>query len=139
MSYRSVDLINLSWLNNAAMAAIDIGDPSDLESVGGRVQFLRIAKDWSGARLGRECGFSQNTIWNLERNNIDEPSALLIWSVARALETTPEYIWTGNYDPDEAALIAAFRKLAPEERPAVLRAAGVTFLPSEPGARDKKH
>lgn len=139
MTYSSVDLINLSRLNNVVMPTIDLETIGDLESVGGRVQFLRIAKDWSGARLGRECGFSQNTIWNLERNNIEEPSALLIWSVARALETTPEYIWTGNYDPDEAALIAAFRKLAPEERPAVLRAAGVVFVPSEAHGRDKKH
>lgn len=136
MSYRPVDCICLSGIDNAAMAAIDIGDPSTL---GGRVTFLRVAKEWSGARLGRECGYSQNTIWNLERNKIDDPSAGLIWAVARALETTPEYIWSGNYDPDEAALIAAFRALPPEERPAVLRAAGVTSgTPGRPGVQ-KKH
>lgn len=136
MSYRPVDLISLSRLDNVAMAAIEIGDPS---TVGGRVRFLRLAKDWSGARLGRECGFSQNTIWSLERNKIDEPSAALIWAVAKALETTPEYIWTGNYDPDEAALVAAFRALPPEQRPAVLRAAGASSTtPGEPSV-GRKH
>jgi transcriptional regulator with XRE-family HTH domain len=136
MSYRRVDCISLSGLDNAPMAAIDIGDTSTL---GGRVAFLRIVKDWSGARLARECEFSQNTIWMLENNKIEEPSAQLIWAVARALETTPEYIWTGAYDPDEAALIAAFRSLPPEERPAVLRAAGVTSSPSEKPDALKKH
>jgi len=114
------------------MAAIEIGDTG---TVGGRVQFLRIAKGWSGARLSRECQFSQNTIWNLEHNRIEEPSAALIWAIAKALETTPEFIWTGNYDPDEAALIAAFRSLPPEERPAILRAAGVASgTPGNPGS-----
>lgn len=138
MSYRAVDLICLSGFDNVPMAAIDLDD-IDLDSIGGRVKFLRVTKDWSGAQLGRECGFSQNTIWNLEANKIEEPSANLIWAVARALETTPEYIWTGNYDADEAALITGFRALPPEERPAVLRAAGVTFIPSEQAARERKH
>lgn len=136
MIYSLSDLISLSENDNAPMAAIAIGDTT---TVGGRVQFLRIAKGWSGARLGRECGFSQNTIWNLEQDNTDEPSAALVWAVAKALETTPDYIWTGNYDPDEAALVAAFRALPPVERPAVLRAAGVTSgTPGKPGV-ERKH
>lgn len=112
------------------MVPIDLSD-GDLDSLGGRIKFLRTAKGWSGARLGRESGFSQNTIWSLENNKVAEPSVQLLWALAEALETTPEYLWTGQYDPDEAALVAAFRMLPQEQRPAVLRAAGVTFVPPD--------
>jgi transcriptional regulator with XRE-family HTH domain len=124
------DLISLSGRNNGAVTTIDLAS-CDLETLGGRVAFLRLTKDWSGARLARECGFSQNTIWTLENNQVAEPSARLLWAVARALETTPEYLWDGKYDPDEAALIAAFRLLPAEQRPAILRAAGVNLPPMQ--------
>lgn len=112
---------------------------ADLDTLGGRVEFLRLAKGWSGVALADECGFSQNTIWTLEHNKIKDPSARLVWAVAAALETTPEYLWTGSYDPDEAALLAAFRALPPEQRPAVLRAAGVSTAPTEGSGLRKRH
>jgi transcriptional regulator with XRE-family HTH domain len=137
--YSRADLISLSVRNNAPVAAIDLGE-FDLDTLGGRVAFLRVAKGWKGAELARKCEFSQNTIWSLENNKIAEPSARLLWAVARALETTPEYLWVGQYDPDEAALVAAFRLLPPEQRPAVLRAAGVSVSSSGSGdPRQKKH
>jgi transcriptional regulator with XRE-family HTH domain len=132
------DLISLSQGNNAPVAAIDLNG-CDLDTLGGRVKFLRLAKGWSGAQLGRECGFSQNTVWSLENNQVKEPSAQLVWAIARALETTPEYLWAGQYDPDEAALIAAFRLLPPEQRPAVLRAAGVNVARLDTSASKKQH
>lgn len=132
------DLISLSPAHNGLMNAIDL-DQCDLDTPGGRVKFLRGTKGWSGARLGRESGFSQNTIWSLENNRIAEPSVQLLWAVARALETTPEYLWTGQYDHDEAALLAAFRLLPPEQKPAVLRAAGVTFAQPTPTVTRKNH
>lgn len=119
------------------MATIGFED-CDLDTLGGRVKFLRKTKGWSGAKLGRECGFSQNTIWSLENNAVDEPSARLLWAVAAALETTPEYLWTGQYDHDEAALIAAFRLLPQEQRPAVLRAAGVNLSPPDTSITRKR-
>lgn len=112
---------------------------ADLGTLGGRVEFLRVSKEWSGAELGRIAGFSQNTIWSLENNQIKDPSARLIWAVAAALETTPEFLWSGNYDPDEAALVAAFRALPPQERPAVLRAAGVSSEPPPESGLRKNH
>ncbi len=130
MIYSHSDLISLSGRNNASVTPIDLAS-CDLDTLGGRVAFLRLTKGWSGSRLGRECGFSQNTIWKLESNEIVEPSARLLWAVASALETTPEYLWAGQYDPDEAALIAAFRLLPAEQRPAVLRAAGVNGPPTQ--------
>lgn len=133
-----VDLISLSGADNAPVASIDLSD-CDLDTLGGRVKFLRMAKGWSGAQLGRECGFSQNTIWSLENNQVKEPSAQLVWSLARALETTPEYLWSGQYDPDEAALIAAFRLLPPEQRPAILRAAGAPVARLDTSASKKRH
>lgn len=130
MIYSYSDLISLSERNNASVTPIDL-DSCDLDTLGGRVAFLRLTKGWSGAHLGRVAEFSQNTIWKLESNEIAEPSARLLWAVASALETTPEYLWEGKYDPDEAALIAAFRLLPPEQRPAVLRAAGVKVPPMQ--------
>lgn len=138
MSNRDGDLISLSRRNNAAMATIDLGS-CDLDTLGGRVKFLRMTKGWSGAQLARECGFSQNTVWSLENNKVAEPSAQLLWAVARALETTPEYLWVGQYDPDEAALIAAFRLIPLEQRPAVLRAAGVSVASVRDTAEKKRH
>lgn len=139
MVYRHADLISLSARNNALVTAIDLGE-CDLDTLGGRVAFLRLAKGWKGAELARRCEFSQNTIWSLENNKIAEPSARLLWAVARALETTPEYLWAGQYDPDEAALVAAFRQLPQEQRPAVLRAAGVSVSSSDRGdLLQKKH
>lgn len=137
MSHRSSDLFSLSKLHNGGVASIDLAS-CDLTTLGGRVAFLRITKGWSGARLGRECGYSQNAIWNLESGKTAEPTAQLLWSVAGALETTPEYLWTGQYDPTEAALIAAFRLLPVEQRPAVLRAAGVNLPgPDESQVRNR--
>lgn len=132
------DLISLSGGNNHPVATIDL-DSFDLDTLGGRVAFLRLAKGWTGAQLARECGFSQNTIWSLENNKVADPSARLLWALAKALETTPEYLWAGKYDPDEAALIAAFRLLPAEQRPAVLRAAGVTDVTPDRGENRKKH
>lgn len=126
MNNRCIDLISLSSHDNAFMAFIDLAS-CDLATLGGRVAFLRMTRGWSGAELGRECGYSQNTIWNLESGKTAEPTARLLWAVASALETTPEYLWTGQYDQDEAALVAAFRSLPEQERPAVLRAAGVSL------------
>jgi transcriptional regulator with XRE-family HTH domain len=138
MSNRRSDLISLSRRNNACVATIDT-DSCDLDTLGGRVKFLRMTKGWSGAQLARECGFSQNTVWSLENNKVAEPSVQLLWAVARALETTPEYLWSGQYDHDEAALLAAFRLLPMEQRPAVLRAAGVSVASARDTAAKKAH
>lgn len=138
MSNRQSDLISLSGGNNPPVTPIDLNG-CDLDTLGGRVKFLRLAKGWSGAQLGRECGFSQNTVWSLENDQVKEPSAQLIWALARALETTPEYLWAGQFDPDEAALIAAFRLLPQEQRPAVLRAAGAPVAAPEASASKKRH
>lgn len=138
MSYRHVDLISLSKLHNWSVAPIDPAS-CDLTTLGGRVAFLRLMKGWPGAELGRRCGYSQNAIWNLESGKTAEPTARLLWAVADALETTPEYLWTGEYDPSEAALIAAFRLLPPEQRPAVLRAAGVNLPGPDDSAKRHKH
>jgi transcriptional regulator with XRE-family HTH domain len=139
MIYAYADCISLSWLQNAAMSSIN---QPDLETLGGRVQFLRETEGWSGAELARQSGFSQPTISDLENNKIKEVSARLVWAVAEALETTPDYLWTGNFDRDEAAVVAAFRKLPPEQRPPILRALGIEPPPEPPtgqAAEDQRH
>lgn len=138
MSYRHVDLISLSKLHNWGVAPIDLAS-CDLTTLGGRVTFLRLTKGWTGAELARECEYSQNSIWNLENGKTAEPTARLLWAVAEALGTTPEYLWTGQYDPTEAALIAAFRLLPAEQRPAVLRAAGVNLTAPNESAKRNTH
>jgi transcriptional regulator with XRE-family HTH domain len=121
------DLISLSPLDNWAMQAM--AGPT-LDTLGGRVAFLRLLKGWSQKDLARESACSQPTISDLEGDKTKEVTARLLWSVAKALGTTPEYLWTGELSPDEAILIAAFRKLSPEQRPIVLRAVGVDLPPA---------
>lgn len=121
MRNRYADCISLSPQQNVAMPPIT----SDLETLGGRVSFLRQLKGWSQKDLARLCDFSQPTIWALEHNETKEVSARLLWAVASALETTADYLWTGELNADEAVLLAAFRKLKPQEQSIVMRAAGV--------------
>lgn len=120
------DLISLSPHDNAAMQAM--ARPT-LDTLGGRVAFLRLLKGWSQKDLARESACSQPAISELESDKTKEVTASLLWRVASALGTTAEYLWTGELSPDEAVLIAAFRKLSPEQRPIVLRAVGVDLPP----------
>jgi transcriptional regulator with XRE-family HTH domain len=129
VTYCQANCISLSRPDNAAMGTID---SPDLDTVGGRVAFLRELKGWSGAELARQAGCSQPSVWELEKNKTGEVSARLLWAVAAALETTPEYLWSGELDPQEATLLAAFRKLPADERPPVLRAVGVIPPPAPP-------
>lgn len=109
----------------------------DLDTVGGRVAFLRTLKGWSQKDLADEASFSQPSVFDLENNKTREPSARLIWSVAGALGVPAEYIWTGmESTPDVAMLVAAYERLPNEQRLVVLRAAGVE-LPSTKGSGSK--
>jgi transcriptional regulator with XRE-family HTH domain len=104
------------------MAAIT----NDLETVGGRVAFLRHLKGWSQQELADKAGFKQPSIWALEKNKTKELTARFIWAVAEALGVPAEYLWTGaDVTIDEALLLGAFRKLPSEQRLVILRAAGV--------------
>lgn len=106
-----------------------------LNTLGGRVVYLRDLKGWSTAELARQAGFAQPTVWSLEKDKTKEVSARLLWGIAKALGTTPDYLWTGHIDPDEGVLLAAFRKLDERERSVVLRAAGVGMAPTQPAKR----
>lgn len=136
MSYKQADCLSLSRLDNAQMATIEA---SELGTLGGRVAFLRKMRGWAQADLATHAGFRQPSISELETNTTKEVTARLLWAVAAALETTPEYLWTGEMDPEEALLLAAFRELPYEQRPAVLRAAGVQPQPTPPASQRQVH
>lgn len=105
----------------------------DLETVGGRVAFLRQLKGWSQQDLATAASFSQPSVFDLENNKTREPSARLVWAVAKALGVPADYIWTGmEATPDVAMLVAAYQQLPNEQRLVVLRAAGVE-LPKTKG------
>lgn len=48
--------------------------------------------------VGNKTASSKSYIWELENNNILKPSAEKLQSVAEALETTVNYLLTGNRD-----------------------------------------
>lgn len=122
---RCADYFSLSSAENGRMASIE---KPDLESVGGRVALLRQLKGWSQAELARHAGFAQPSVFDLENNRTREPSARLVWAVARALSVPAEYLWTGmETTPDVAMLVDAYLRLPNEQRLVVLRAAGVNL------------
>lgn len=119
-------------------------DRPDLETVGGRVAFLRQLKGWSQQDLATSARFSQPSVNALENNHTREPSARLVWAVAKALGVPAEYLWTGmEVAPDVAMLVEAYQRLPNEQRLVVLRAAGVemphTKAPQQPSEVRRSH
>lgn len=106
-------------------------------SIHDQIKAARLAKGWSHARLaeevskaeGRKKSLAWQTVQQWEKEDGTAPKRSRLETVARVLGcSVGELIGSteATIPADEAALLAAYRKLPPEVRPAVLRAAGVT-------------
>ena len=67
-----------------------------METVGERVKALRKIKNISGRELSRMAGVSSGTISQLETGYIKEPSCKLLSKLAKALNTTIDYLYIGD-------------------------------------------
>jgi transcriptional regulator with XRE-family HTH domain len=73
-------------------------DP-DIATVGGRVQMLREARQWSQGTLAKSAGIAQATLANFERGRTRGGLALTLSKIARALGVDPEWLRTGKGGP----------------------------------------
>lgn len=97
------------------------------KAVGKRVEGLREDRGWTQPVLAAMAGISQPTLWAIENGQTKEVTARSLIGIARALETTWEYLWDGAEDADgseqEAELVSIFRRLQEPGRLAVLQSA----------------
>jgi transcriptional regulator with XRE-family HTH domain len=71
----------------------------DTSTIGGRVQMLREARQWSQGTLAKSAGIAQATLANFERGRTRGGLALTLSKIARALGVDPEWLRTGKGDP----------------------------------------
>ena len=86
-------------------------------------------------QLGKLAGVSQATISDHENDVAKKPRADELMRIAAALGTTPEYLISGtgpenlrDASSDESDLLAAFAKLTPSGRAALVAAAKAMAL-----------
>ena len=111
----------------------------DVNTIGGRVQMLREARQWSQGTLAKSAGIAQATLANFERGRTRGGLALTLSKIARALGVDPEWLRTGKGDPtrhldaetaeEEALLI--YRALSEDARSAWM-AAGRAMVAAKP-------
>lgn len=101
-----------------------------MQSIGARVATLRLARRLSQQALATEVGVSQPTIANIERGRTTEIKGYVLEALARALNTTAEYIIEGDHAQgaaDEAAtqaeLIGIWKKLPQLHKDTLLQTA----------------
>lgn len=90
-----------------------------MSGFGARVKSLRKARGLTQGELARAIGIKQPSLSELEQGESKEPSAATLLAVARALQVSAEWLYTGignplgnaNLTDDETALLGAFRSL----------------------------
>lgn len=101
-----------------------------VSSIALRVQTLRAARRISQQKLADEINVSQPTIANIERGRTLEIKGYVLEALARALNTTPQYILEEDEEQgaaDEAAtqaeLVGIWKKLPQPHRDTLLQTA----------------
>jgi len=99
-------------------------------TLGLRIRTLRNNKKMTQTQLAKLAGVSQPTVSAYENDNVPNPRSSELMRIAAALETTPEYLTTGegpeslsNAVSDERSLLSAFSKLSNPSRAALIAAA----------------
>ena len=59
-------------------------------TLGTRITELRVAKGITHAQLADRAGISRSYVTRLESNRVELPSKRVLWSLAKALTTTPD-------------------------------------------------
>lgn len=72
-------------------------------TLGERIHLLRRRLGWTQRELGAAAQINTNTIARIERGEIADPSGQLILRLARALETSTDYL-LGRCDDDPGEL-----------------------------------
>lgn len=63
--------------------------------------------------LAQLAGITNSYAWELENKPAVRPSADLVFRLAKALETTPQYLWLGDTsDHNEDVLMTKYRSLS---------------------------
>ncbi len=99
-------------------------------TLGLRIKTLRKNKKMTQTQLEKAAGVSQATISDYERDQVPNPRSNELLRIAAALETTPEFLVTGegpininDAASDEHSLLSAFSKLDTNAKAAVIAAA----------------
>lgn len=101
-----------------------------MSSIGPRVKALRAARRISQRALADEMGVTQPTIANIERGRTEEIKGYVLEALARCLNTTQQYILSGEGsqgDAEEAAhqaeLVGVWKKLPQAHKDTLLQTA----------------
>lgn len=105
-------------------------------TLGLRIKTLRKNKKMTQTQLAKAAGVSQATISDYERDQVPNPRSNKLLRIAAALETTPEFLVTGEGPinlsesaSDEHSLLSAFSKLDTNAKAAVIAAAKAMAKP----------
>lgn len=115
------------------------GRVPDISTIGGRVQMLREARQWSQGTLAKAAGIAQATLANFERGRTRGGLAVTISKIARALGVDPEWLRTGKGSPTphleaatpEQEALAIYRALSQDAREGWM-AAGRAMIAARP-------
>jgi transcriptional regulator with XRE-family HTH domain len=72
-------------------------------TLGEKIHLLRRRHKWTQRELGEAAEINTNTVARLERDEIADPGSLLMLRLARALETSVDYL-LGRTDDDPSHL-----------------------------------
>ena len=76
--------------------------------LGDRIRERRLKKGLTLEQLAQEIGSSKSYIWELENKDVTRPSAEKLQAIARALDTTMDYLLTAEDVTEEDATDRAF-------------------------------
>ena len=85
--------------------------------LGERIRELRKKRGLTLEQLAKRVGSSKSYMWEIENKDIARPSAEKLSLIATALDTTVEYLLTGNAaegeDPEDMAFYRKYKKMDP--------------------------
>lgn len=100
-----------------------------METIASRVIALRKSKRLSQEQLAQAAGISQPSLAYIETGRTKSLRGKTLSGLTKALDTTPDFLLYGSDPKDhelamqEAELMSIWRRLAPEDRAALLRQA----------------
>ena len=110
-----------------------------MDTIGSRVEALRLSKGLNGSELARRVGIAQPSLHNIETNKTKNIKGYVLDALARELNTTTSYLLTGadSHQDHEASMMLAeiqaiFRTLSAEDKEKLLRDARGLALTAAP-------
>lgn len=110
-----------------------------MDTIGSRVEALRLSKGWNASELARRVGIAQPSLYNIEKNKTKNIKGYVLDALARELNTTTSYLLTGaenNQDHESSMMLAEiqaiFRTLSSADQEKLLRDARGLALTASP-------